>query len=97
MQLLTRSSTSATPGTSRNHGAPVAATPVTANRYSHVGGRKLLINTKMAFSGASLMRLRTTYTNWPTVKSAGTKYLAARTHARTRTHHNNNRDHHAAV
>ena len=43
--------------------------------YAQVGGRKLLMKTKMAFSGASLMRFRTTYTNWPTVRSAGTRYL----------------------
>lgn len=30
---------------------------------------------KMAFSGLSLMRLRMTYTNWPTVRSDGTRYL----------------------
>ena len=30
---------------------------------------------KMAFSGDSLMRLRITYTNWPTVRSEGTRYF----------------------
>lgn len=30
---------------------------------------------KIAFSGDNLMRLRITYTNWPTVRSAGTKYF----------------------
>jgi hypothetical protein len=30
---------------------------------------------KMAFSGESLMRFRITYTNWPTVRSAGTRYF----------------------
>lgn len=29
----------------------------------------------MAFSGLSLMRFLMTYTNWPTVRSAGTRYL----------------------
>lgn len=32
---------------------------------------------KMAFSGLSLMRLRMTYTNCPTVRSEGTRYLYA--------------------
>jgi hypothetical protein len=35
----------------------------------------LFTNTKMAFSGESLIRLRMTYTNCPTVRSAGTKYF----------------------
>lgn len=30
---------------------------------------------KIAFSGDNLIRLRITYTNWPTVRSAGTKYF----------------------
>ena len=40
-----------------------------------VGGRALLVKMKMAFSGDSLMRFRMTYTNCPTVKSDGTRYL----------------------
>lgn len=40
-----------------------------------VGGRTLRTNMKMAFSGLTLMRFRMTYTNWPTVRSAGTRYL----------------------
>lgn len=35
----------------------------------------MFTNTKMAFSGDSLIRLRMTYTNCPTVRSAGTKYF----------------------
>lgn len=45
------------------------------SREVPVGGRVLLTKIKMAFSGSSLIRFRITYTNWPTVKSAGTKYL----------------------
>jgi len=40
-----------------------------------VGGRTFLTNMKMAFSGLTFIRLRMTYTNWPTVRSAGTRYL----------------------
>jgi hypothetical protein len=40
-----------------------------------VGGSTLLMKMKMAFSGLSLMRLRMTYTNCPTVRSAGTRYF----------------------
>jgi hypothetical protein len=40
-----------------------------------VGGRTSSTKMKMAFSGDSLMRLRITYTNWPTVRSAGTRYF----------------------
>jgi hypothetical protein len=35
----------------------------------------LLTKIKIAFSGDNLIRLRITYTNCPTVKSAGTRYL----------------------
>jgi hypothetical protein len=35
-----------------------------------------LTNMNTACSGATLMRLRMTYTNWPTVRSEGTRYLA---------------------
>jgi hypothetical protein len=38
----------------------------------------LFVKMKIAFSGESLMRLRMTYTNWPTVRSDGTRYLRAR-------------------
>jgi len=34
-----------------------------------------LTKTKIAFSAPSLILLRTTYTNCPTVRSAGTRYL----------------------
>ncbi len=34
-----------------------------------------MTNMKMAFSGLTLILLRITYTNCPTVKSPGTKYL----------------------
>lgn len=40
-----------------------------------VGGRTSSTKIKIAFSGDNLMRLRITYTNWPTVRSAGTKYF----------------------
>lgn len=40
-----------------------------------VGGSTSSTKMKMAFSGESLMRLRMTYTNWPTVRSAGTRYF----------------------
>lgn len=40
-----------------------------------VGGRMFATKTNMAFSALSLILLRTTYTNCPTVKSAGTRYL----------------------
>lgn len=40
-----------------------------------VGGSTFLTNRKMAFSGLTLIRLRITYTNCPTVRSAGTRYL----------------------
>jgi len=35
----------------------------------------LFTKMKMAFSGESLIRFLITYTNCPTVKSAGTRYL----------------------
>lgn len=35
----------------------------------------LLTNTKMACSGLTLIRLRITYMNWPTLRSAGTRYF----------------------
>ena len=38
-------------------------------------GNVLFTNINIAFSGSSFILLRITYTNWPTVKSAGTKYL----------------------
>jgi hypothetical protein len=40
-----------------------------------VGGRTSSTKMKMAFSGESLIRLRMTYTNCPTVRSAGTRYF----------------------
>eukprot|EP01047_Picozoa_sp_COSAG01_P037529 COSAG01_NODE_2988_length_6750_cov_2.101338_1_plen_160_part_00 len=40
-----------------------------------VGGNTLFTKINIAFSGDNLMRLRITYTNWPTVRSAGTRYL----------------------
>ena len=40
-----------------------------------VGGKTSSTKMKMAFSGDNLMRLRMTYTNWPTVRSAGTRYF----------------------
>ena len=40
-----------------------------------VGGRVFLTNMKIAFSGLTFIRFRITYTNWPTVRSAGTRYL----------------------
>lgn len=42
---------------------------------SPVGGKIFLTKMKIAFSGPSLILFRTTYTNWPTVRSAGTRYL----------------------
>jgi len=52
-----------------------------ANNYSNnpyilpVGGKMFFTKMKIAFSGLNLILFRTTYTNWPTVRSAGTKYL----------------------
>ena len=43
---------------------------------SPVGGSTFFTNMNTACSGATLMRLRMTYTNCPTVRSAGTRYLA---------------------
>lgn len=40
-----------------------------------VGGNTSSTKMKMAFSGDSLILLRITYTNWPTVRSAGTRYF----------------------
>lgn len=40
-----------------------------------VGGSTSSTKIKIAFSGDNLMRLRITYTNWPTVRSAGTRYF----------------------
>lgn len=40
-----------------------------------VGGRTFFTNMKIAFSGETFILLRMTYTNWPTVRSAGTRYL----------------------
>ena len=40
-----------------------------------VGGRVFFTKTNIAFSALSLILFRTTYTNCPTVKSAGTRYL----------------------
>jgi hypothetical protein len=39
------------------------------------GGRTLSTNMKIAFSALNLILLRMTYTNCPTVRSAGTRYL----------------------
>ena len=40
-----------------------------------MGGNTLSTKMKMAFSALSLILFRITYTNWPTVRSAGTRYL----------------------
>lgn len=40
-----------------------------------VGGKMFFTKMKIAFSGLSLILFLTTYTNCPTVKSAGTRYL----------------------
>jgi len=40
-----------------------------------VGGMEPLTNRKIAFSAGSFRRFRITYTNWPQVKSEGTKYF----------------------
>lgn len=40
-----------------------------------VGGKTFFTNMKIAFSGDTFILFRITYTNWPTVRSAGTKYL----------------------
>jgi NADH pyrophosphatase NudC (nudix superfamily) len=40
-----------------------------------VGGRVSFTKMKIAFSALSLIRFLTTYTNCPTVRSAGTRYL----------------------
>lgn len=45
------------------------------DQHSPVGGRTLSTNMKIAFSALNLILLRMTYTNCPTVKSAGTRYL----------------------
>mmetsp|Transcript_46592 Transcript_46592/g.101467 ORF Transcript_46592/g.101467 Transcript_46592/m.101467 type:complete len:227 (+) Transcript_46592:646-1326(+) len=47
----------------------------TADIRDAEGGSLLSIKMKMARSGLSLMRFRMTYTNCPTVKSAGTRYF----------------------
>ena len=46
-----------------------------AEASAPVGGSTPAVKMKMAFSGDSLMRFRMTYTNCPTVKSEGTRYL----------------------
>lgn len=46
------------------------------------GSTDLSTNTKIAFSGVSLMRRRITYTNCPTVRSPGTRYSATTVGAR---------------
>ena len=43
-----------------------------------MGGKVFLTKTNIAFSAPSLILFRTTYTNCPTVKSAGTRYLQSR-------------------
>ena len=54
---------------------------ITSRKIKHsllsipVGGNTLSTKIKMAFSALSLIRLRITYTNWPTVRSIGTRYL----------------------
>lgn len=40
-----------------------------------VGGSVLFTKMKIAFSALNLMRFRMTYTNCPTVRSAGTRYF----------------------
>lgn len=45
-----------------------------------VGGSTFLTNMKIAFSGETFILLRITYTNCPTVRSAGTKYLQLPAH-----------------
>ncbi len=52
-----------------------AAVQTATEQRAPVGGSTCRTKMKIAFSGDSLMRLRMTYTNWPTVKSAGTRYL----------------------
>ncbi len=49
---------------------------ISIHLLSPVGGNTFLTNMNTACSGATLMRLRMTYTNWPTVRSEGTRYLA---------------------
>ena len=47
----------------------------TADMSAAVGGSVLLTKMKMALSEGMVMRFRMTYTNWPTVKSIGMRYL----------------------
>ena len=47
----------------------------TAVDCAPIGGNVLRTKMKIAFSGGSAMRLRITYTNCPTLRSAGTRYL----------------------
>jgi hypothetical protein len=53
--------------------------PSSINSYNPyilpVGGKMFFTKMKIAFSGLNLILFRTTYTNWPTVRSAGTRYL----------------------
>jgi len=44
-----------------------------------------LTKTKMAFSAPSLILFLTTYTNWPMVRSAGTRYLKRRNRCQQKT------------
>ena len=60
----------------RAHGARRAHLHTLPLSNAPVGGRTFLTNMKTACSGVTLMRLRMTYTNWPTVRSDGTRYLA---------------------
>ena len=58
--------------------APPAAAGGAPPPGAPVGGSTFFTKMKMAFSGLSRIRLRITYTNCPTVRSAGTRYLHAR-------------------
>lgn len=44
-----------------------------------MGGKVFFTKMKIARSAGSLTRFRMTYTNWPTLRSAGTRYLYAHT------------------
>lgn len=62
--------------TSNGPAAPPGRQQAAQSRGSApVGGSTFLTNIKMAFSGLTRIRFLITYTNWPTVRSAGTRYL----------------------
>jgi hypothetical protein len=50
-----------------------------------VGGRVFFTKMKIAFSTLTLILFLTTYTNCPTVRSAGTRYLQSDEHQKIRT------------